>query len=235
MTQQKALGNQPIALLKQQNPLVLIVIAAVAITIAVVAIIISSRSPGAVAAKVDYATIPQSRTEDGGFVLGNPSAPITIVAFEDFLCPHCQAYKSTVNELIEKYVVTGLAKFEYRMLPAVDPTFSVLAAKFAECADTIQPGSFWTAHDILFEIASSQRFNSQAARTFAERMEMSYSNLLECSDSATQVEKDMALANRLGVTGTPTVMIRYGNGEPQRIASQAPDINTLGTLITNQQ
>ncbi len=235
MTQQKALGNQPINVLKGQNPLVLILIGAVALTIAIIAIIISSRSPGAVAAKVDYADIPQSRAEDGGFVLGNPSAPITIVAFEDFLCPHCQAYKPTVNELIEKYVVTGLAKFEYRMLPAVDPTFSVLAAKFAECADTLRPGSFWSAHDALFEIASSQRFNSQAARVFAERMELSYSDLLDCADTATQVQTDMTLANRLGVTGTPTVMVRYGNGEPQRIGSQAPDINTLGALITNQQ
>src|SRR4051794_33993937 len=42
-----------------------------------------------------YSDIPQSRTEDGAFVLGDPDAPITIIEFLDWGCPHCQAYKPT--------------------------------------------------------------------------------------------------------------------------------------------
>ena len=67
------------------------------------------------AAQEDYfalfADIPQSRTEDGAFVLGDPDAPVTIVEFADFMCPHCQAYQTTVNRFIEQYVATGQAKF----------------------------------------------------------------------------------------------------------------------------
>jgi protein-disulfide isomerase len=36
-----------------------------------------------------YEGIPFERLEDGGFVLGDPAAPITIVEFADFLCSHC--------------------------------------------------------------------------------------------------------------------------------------------------
>gem|GEM_PF-6126817 len=40
-----------------------------------------------------FASLPQSRTEDGGFVVGKPEAPITIVEFVDYACPHCQTYR----------------------------------------------------------------------------------------------------------------------------------------------
>ena len=36
-----------------------------------------------------YAGIPRDRTEDGAFILGFEEAPVTLVVFEDFLCPHC--------------------------------------------------------------------------------------------------------------------------------------------------
>ena len=41
------------------------------------------------------------------------------------------------EQFINDYVATGLARFEYRFLPAVDPTYSPLSAKLAECADIL--------------------------------------------------------------------------------------------------
>lgn len=219
------------------NAVMLIIGGLVVLAVAVAAIVISSQSTGAEHANIDYSQVPQSRTEDGAFVLGNPEAPITIVAFEDFLCPHCQAYKPTINELMEKYVATGLARFEYRMLPAVDPTYSVVAARLAECADTLNPGAFWEAHDVLFELASKQRFNNESARAFAEQMSLSYTDVLDCAEDARQVDVDRALAQSLQVSGTPTVMVRYGDGDMTRIpgASGAPSIDVLQAVIQNAQ
>jgi protein-disulfide isomerase len=37
-----------------------------------------------------FARLPQTRTADGGFVVGAADAPITIVEFADYACPHCQ-------------------------------------------------------------------------------------------------------------------------------------------------
>src|SRR5215207_4842489 len=34
----------------------------------------------------------RERLSDGGFIIGDPDAPITIVEFADWACPHCQDY-----------------------------------------------------------------------------------------------------------------------------------------------
>ncbi|MGQ9910017.1 MAG: thioredoxin domain-containing protein [Candidatus Flexifilum sp.] len=63
------------------------------------------------------ASLPQSRTPDGGFVLGDPDAPITIIEFADWACPHCQDYHTTISALIADQVAAGRAAFEFRILP----------------------------------------------------------------------------------------------------------------------
>lgn len=209
---------------------------AVAIVVAIIFIVVSSQSSFS-SVSVDYSQIPQERQPDGGFVLGNPDAPVTIVAFEDFLCPHCQRYKSTTEQFISQYVATGLARFEYRFLPAVDPTYSRLSAQFAECADILEPGSFWNAHDVMFELASAARFSNSTPRTFADRMGLSYTKLLECtSEEANQVDADMQLANQLGASGTPYVMVRYGDSRPQPSQfGQQPTFEQMGLIVASVQ
>lgn len=200
-----------------------------AVIIGLAAIVLLSGSGGA---SVDYSDIAQNRLDDGGFVLGDPDATVTIVAFEDFLCPHCQRYQPTIKSFIEQYVATGQAKFEFRMLPAVDPTFSVLTGQLAECA-TEQDVSFWNAHDELFAIASSERFNNSSSRTFAERLDLNYADLLNCATEAEQVMIDSALADQLGVSGTPTVGYRINNGPVQLSGQlpQQPNLNQMAAVV----
>ena len=225
---QKTKGKRP---LNRRMSLIISIVAGIAVVVALVFVVLSSQSsPSGLA--VDYAGIPQERLPDGGFALGASDVPITVVAFEDFLCSHCQRYKSTTEQFIDQYVAAGLARFEYRFLPAVDPTYSPLTAKLAECADTLRPGSFWQAHDVLFEIASASRYNDRSSRDFAERMELSYTELLECTRDARQVDVDVDLANQLGITGTPTVFIRYSGGAPQPSPfGQQPTFEQLGSLV----
>ena len=194
----------------------IIVGAIVVIALAVIALIVVIGNQTTLnTSTVDYSQMTQARLSDGGFVLGDPDAPITIVAFEDFLCSHCQRYKSTVDQLISDYVATGRARFEYRFTPVVHPSYSKIAAQLTECADTLRPGSFWQAHDVMFEIASARQYSDNSSRTFAEQMDMSYTDLLECTGDANQYLSDLQLADQLGVTGTPTVFIRYKDGFPQ--------------------
>ena len=202
-----------------------------AVVIAVIFVVLSSQSSFSEVTS-DYSAIPQGRQADGGFVLGDPDAPITVVAFEDFLCPACQRYKPIVEKYIEAYVATGQARFEYRMLPVVHPGYSRLAAQLAECADTLRPGSFWEAHDALFQIASARSFSDNSGRSFAEMMDMSYTELLECTQDASQVNTDMRLAQQHSVTGTPSVFVRYGDG-PLQVSrfGQHPSFEQLGNLV----
>lgn len=208
-------------------------VAVVAVIAVIAVIVISSSRPAASADK--YAGVVQERTEDGAYVLGDPDAPITIVEFADFMCPHCQSYKSTIDRLIEDFVLTGKARFEYRMLPAVDPTFSIQTAQLVQCADMLKPGSFFYAHDVMFELTSSTRFGSTTARTFAERVGVEYGALLTCTNDADQVFTDQEVASRNGVQGTPGVMVRYNNGPLQWISGTpsrgAPTYEALAGLI----
>ena len=63
-------------------------------------------------------------------------------------------------------------------------------------------------------------------------MNMSYTELLECTSDAVQVDIDTRYANQLEVRGTPTVFFQIGGGTPQltRFGNQ-PTIEQLGTLI----
>jgi protein-disulfide isomerase len=215
----------------KKTKIFLAAVVVIAVAVAAVLVVLSSQSSlGAPAA--DYSQMSQNRTEDGAFILGDPEAPITIVAFEDFLCGHCQTYKPTVDKLISQYVAKGMARFEYRFTPVVDPAYSRLTAQLAECADTLRPGAFWHAHDLLYELASARRFNDTSARTFAEKMDMPYAELLECTSDASQVDVDSQLATQLQVRGTPTVFFRLGDSVPQPSPfSNQPNIEQLGSLI----
>lgn len=202
--------------------------------LAILAIVISANGVQ-VGPSIDYSEIPQERTADGGFILGDPSAPITIVAFEDFLCPSCQSYQGVIKSFINEFVVTGLARFEYRILPTQG--FSDEAAAFAECADELYPGTFWDAHDEMFRLASAERFDPNTTpRRFADNMGMSYTDLLACSADADQWQIDQQLGTQYQVTGTPTVLVRYGNGplQPSPVGPR-PTIDGLRSLVTSSQ
>ncbi|MCY4024644.1 MAG: thioredoxin domain-containing protein [Anaerolineaceae bacterium] len=168
----------------------------------------------------DYDSIPQLRGEDGAFILGDPAAPVTIIEFSDFLCPACQRYHETLRQLIQDYVVTGQARFEYRMFPVIDTVASPLVASLVECSEEQIPGSFWHAHDLMFELVSAG-FHGLTHFTFASRAGLDYEELGICiNETANQVVVDSELAQELGVSSTPTLMLRYGDGDMEFIRDQ---------------
>ncbi len=179
----------------------------------------------AVAAQVEqarelspYARIGGGRLEDGGFYLGDPDAPVAIVEFSDFLCPFCQQYQEVIEQLIDTYVRTGQARFEYRMFPVIDPFLSFQTAYIAECSAELRPADgFWLAHDELYA-RMAQGQTQDIARQIADALELDYGALFDCvnalQDSGGQIGVDRNLGYELGVLGTPAVMVRYGDAEP---------------------
>ncbi|MEO1164411.1 MAG: thioredoxin domain-containing protein [Chloroflexota bacterium] len=182
----------------------------------------------------DYEGIPADRTEDGAFILGDPSAPITIVAWEDFLCSHCQDYQPELKRFFEEYVETGQARFEFRMLPISNQSQFVF--QLVECAAIVQddPAAFWLAHDTMFAMTTTGTFDGA---DFAREIGVPYSELLDCTEEANQWQADQAASN-VGalagqITGTPAVGWRL-NGGPVRldIISRRPNTQQIGELIT---
>lgn len=191
-------------------------IVVVALIIAGAVIAFSTSDAAVRGAKFDYSSIPQSVTEDGAHVLGDPNAPITVVEFADFQCPHCQRYTEVTSQIIENHVMTGEAKFEYRYFPTTDR--QGFTARLVECS-VEQGANFWVAHDVMFGL-TSRGWTQTSSQEFANILDLSFGELLNCVNSADQIDTDMRVGVNAGVTGTPAVRIRVGDGDLQPIAPQ---------------
>lgn len=198
---------------RQQQTLLIGIIAIVAIIAVAAAILLSGQTTQT---GIDFAALPQSRAADGGFVLGSPDAPITIVEFADYACPACQQYEPTVTRFIEEYVATGKAKFEYRVFATAGGQQTVFAGGIAECLANYQADGFWVARERFGQLAQ-QGLYQDAPRTVANELNASYSDLLSCQQNSNRVRVDMALGQQVGIQGTPAIGVRYGDSAPQFI------------------
>ncbi len=56
-----------------------------------------------------------SRTPEGGFVMGNPNAPVKLIEYASLTCPHCADFSENGQpKLIDQYVKTGKVRYELR-------------------------------------------------------------------------------------------------------------------------
>jgi protein-disulfide isomerase len=166
-----------------------------------------------------FRELPQTRLEDGGFVVGNPDAPITIVEFSDFACPHCLTYRATIDRIIVDYVATGQAKFEFRVFPTAGGQMTAIAAFTSECAETVAPGSYWHSYGTLYDMAAAQNYSVFLPLALVVALDADPEAVLQCIETqeTAQVLVDIALGQSLGVTGTPAVAIRDSEGTLQWI------------------
>lgn len=228
----------------KQRPIILVGAIAIIAVLVIVAIQLVAVAPSSGSPYARYESIPQERLSDGAFVLGDPEAPITVIEFADFACPHCQNYSTDIHQLIDEYVATGKARLEYRMfISGADPTYGPYTARLAQCAAELREGAFWPAHDVLFEIGRAQgRFNQQTARTLADRLDLNYSELLNCAEDASQHQVDQRLGLQYNVQSTPTIMVRMGGSTPEFVTVGPQTYNRgpvpyalLGTIIESAQ
>lgn len=54
-------------------------------------------------------------TPEGGMRMGNPDAPVKLVEYASFTCPHCRAFNQEGSDPLQKnYVATGKVSWEFR-------------------------------------------------------------------------------------------------------------------------
>lgn len=159
-----------------------------------------------------YAEIPQSRTTDGAFSLGYDDAPVTIIIFEDFFCPHCQALHPTIDEIIEQYVATGAARYEFRFFATAGGEQLNEVARLLECVDNQRPGAFWEGYLLTYNRTTQGNFPADGAALYAEYLRLDSETLIRCTSTAQQYFNDYAQARVLGVQGTPAIYLQYSDG-----------------------
>lgn len=71
-----------------------------------------------------------TKTPAGGFLMGNPNAPVKLVEYASMTCPHCREFEETAMEpLLDTYVKSGQVSLEFRnyVLNGLDLAASVVA------------------------------------------------------------------------------------------------------------
>jgi protein-disulfide isomerase len=80
--------------------------------------------------------------------LGNPDAPVTVVEYASYTCPHCASFHSgPFKQLKADYIDTGKINFVYREV--YFDRFGLWASMIARCAGT--PEAFFGISDVIYE------------------------------------------------------------------------------------
>jgi protein-disulfide isomerase len=214
---------------------------ALAVVVVVVAVVVSSGGgskkkstngavDGATATTKLIGGIPQS-----GITLGKADAPVTIVEFADPQCPFCKEY--TLNELptvIDKYVRTGKAKMELRLLTFIGPD-SVVAAGVLEAAG--QQGKLWSAADLFYRNQQEENSGYVDDAFLTKVLTGAGANAKTAIAAAGssyvsgQIGAATTLASRYGVDSTPTVLVGPTGGDLKKASAQSPTAADIGKLV----
>ena len=194
-----------------------------------------------------------SKTDAGGYRMGNPDAPIKLVEYGSLTCPHCANFAETSGEeLHEEFVKSGRVSFEFRNF--VTNPLDLTMAMLTRCGT---PESFFALTEQTFanqpaivetwSSASEAQLNQTAALPPESRFQAiaDLAGLPEffaargiAADQAKACLADNATAealakatsdqgNEFGITGTPSFLI---NGQKVDMNSW-PEIKTeLETL-----
>lgn len=79
---------------------------------------------------------------------GNPDAPVTVIEYASFTCPHCASFhQGPFKQLKSEYIDTGKINFVYREV--YFDRYGLWASMIARCAGT--PNAFFGMSDLIYK------------------------------------------------------------------------------------
>jgi protein-disulfide isomerase len=135
-------------------------------------------------------------------VAGNPNGDITVVEFFDFNCGFCKRGLPQVQQLIKD---DKNIRFVFKELPILSKG-SEEAAKVALAAK--RQGKYWEFHQAM--LGSKGRADEASALKIAASLGLDMVKLkadMAGDDVKDELDRDLALAKKLGVNGTPHFLV----------------------------
>jgi protein-disulfide isomerase len=135
---------------------------------------------------------------------GNPDGAVTVVEFFDYNCPYCRAAAPMVTELLQG---NPDVRFIYKEFPTLAAT-SRFAARAALAARRQSPQLYTVFHDALMK--AKDRLAEDAVVQIAREAGVDVDRMrTDMEDPAINegIDRNIALARKIGVTGTPTFII----------------------------
>jgi RNA polymerase sigma factor (sigma-70 family) len=146
-------------------------------------------------------TIARLKLYDGP-ARGPADAPVTIVVFQDNLCPYCGHALGTIDQLFDEY--PGKLRLLVKQLPV--HAAARLSAEASYAADA--QGKFWDMHDML--LSHQEDLSRDALISYAKQIGLdvdAFTAALDRHTFAPAVAADVAAAKELGIHGTPSFVI----------------------------
>jgi protein-disulfide isomerase len=140
-------------------------------------------------------------------VKGAKNAKVVINEFSDFECPFCSRVNPTMKKIMEEY--GDKVQVVWRNMPLPMHSNAKLAAEAAQEA-FVQQGSegFWKFHDTLFENQKALQRADLEKYAAAQGLNMAkFKKALDEHTHAKHVENDVALAGKVGISGTPAFTV----------------------------
>jgi protein-disulfide isomerase len=138
-------------------------------------------------------------------VLGPEHAPVTVVEYGDFECPHCKKAAGAVKLLLARF--EAQVRFAFRPFPleGVHP-HALRAAEAAECA--AGQGKFWEMHDLLFEKQDHLELRHLFDNARALGLDMArFTAEMDGEIYLQRVRENQRSGDASGVRGTPTFFV----------------------------
>ena len=209
-----------------------IIVAVIVTVIAVVSIdpdSIKADSPNPIKLSVD--------TQSGSPILGDESAPVTIVEFGDYQCPFCKRWNETVKPAIEKdFIDTGKAKLIFVDFAIIGPD-SVTVHSGSYCA--ADQGLYWEYHDFVYANQGHENdgwASSENIKALVSEMNgIDSAAFNECLDSKKYeqlIGENKKVATEAGARSTPSFIVIGPNGSAETITGAQP-YGTFKAVIDN--
>ena len=161
----------------------------------------------------------------GAPMRGPLTARVTIVEFSDFQCPGCQAVSRLVDSIATAFprdVRIVFKQYPLEMHPHAHEAAEAALAAFEQ-------GRFWEMHDKMF--AHPEDIDRSTIMGWACELGLdvtAFSRGLYAGRFRSRVRLDIADGDRIGIRGTPTLLINGQNYLGRRVMSEiSPLLRTL--------
>lgn len=134
---------------------------------------------------------------------GPKNAPVTMIEFSDYECPFCKRAEQSVQQVLTAY--GDKIRFVYRDFPLDIHANARPASEAARCAQA--QGKFWEFHAKLL---ASPELSPEKLKTLADEVGLDRTKFDACVTThqfKAEIDKDVADAGDVGVTGTPAFFI----------------------------
>jgi protein-disulfide isomerase len=169
-----------------------------------------------------------SLISQGSPIIGNPTAPVTIIEFGDFQCEFCARFaKQNPLTINASYIQTGKASMVFKHF-VTHGDDSITAAIASQCAN--EQGKFWNFYKMVYENQGPENSgwaNIENMKKFASQIpgldKQKFNSCIDSQKYKTLVDDDMTLGVSLGMQGTPSFIIVKSDGsKPETLLGAQP-------------